>query len=62
TGPHEGIIGASRDTVIEKFLTGMPAYFTSQEGRGQLNAVILELCEKTGKAISIVRINSVEKD
>jgi calcineurin-like phosphoesterase len=40
----------------------MPAYFTSQEGRGQLNAVILELCEKTGKAISIVRINSVEKD
>lgn len=62
TGPHEGIIGASRDTVIEKFLTGMPAYFTSQEGRGQLNAVILELCEKTGKAINIERINNVEKD
>ncbi|HQM97052.1 MAG TPA: TIGR00282 family metallophosphoesterase [Clostridia bacterium] len=62
TGPYEGIIGASRDAVIEKFLTGMPACFTCQEGKGQLNAVFLELCEKTGKTISIERISWIEKD
>ncbi|HOD93175.1 MAG TPA: TIGR00282 family metallophosphoesterase [Clostridia bacterium] len=62
TGPYEGIIGASREAVIDKFLTGMPSYFTCQEGKGQLNAVFLELCEQTGKAIHIERINKVEKD
>ncbi len=62
TGPYEGIIGASREAVIDRFLTGMPAYFTCQEGKGQLNAVFLELCELTGKAISIERINEIEKD
>ena len=62
TGPYEGIIGASRDKVIDRFLTGMPAYFSAQEGIGQINGVFLDLCENTGKTLHIERIYYVEKD
>lgn len=62
TGPFEGIIGAGREAVLDRFLTGMPAYFGCQEGRSQLNGVFLELCTETGKTLSIERILHVEKD
>ncbi|MBN2557851.1 MAG: TIGR00282 family metallophosphoesterase [Clostridia bacterium] len=60
TGPFEGIIGADRETVIERFTSGMPAYFTMQAGRCQLNGVFIEIDEKTGKCIRIERIYEVE--
>jgi hypothetical protein len=61
TGPYEGIIGANKEEVLHKFITGMPVSFTCQEGTAQLNAVYVELCEETGKAIHIERINEIEK-
>ena len=60
TGPFEGIIGANREVIIDKFTTGLPAYFTQQDGRCQINGVFLEIDESTGQCTDIERIYEVE--
>ncbi|MFO7636788.1 MAG: TIGR00282 family metallophosphoesterase [Clostridia bacterium] len=60
TGPADGIIGADREKVIRRFVTGMPAYFEPQKGRSQINGILMEVCGKTGKCISLERIDYVE--
>lgn len=57
TGPHEGIIGVDREIVINKFLTHMPCRFELAKGMVQFNAVIIDVDDKTGKTLSINRIN-----
>lgn len=61
TGPYDGIIGANREAVISKFVTGLPAYFNKQVGRCQINGVALEINEDTGQCINIERIYEVEE-
>ncbi len=61
TGPYDGIIGADKEVVIGRFLSDMPAYFTSEKGRAQLNGVYIEMCEDTGKSLSIERIYEIDK-
>ncbi|MDQ2085962.1 TIGR00282 family metallophosphoesterase [Herbivorax sp. ANBcel31] len=56
TGPYEGIIGVKRDTVINKFITHMPARFEVAQGKAQFNAVYIEIDDKTGKTLNIERI------
>lgn len=59
TGPYEGIIGVKRNTVIEKFITFMPARFELEKGKIQLNAVVLEIDDSTGKTIEMHRIMKI---
>lgn len=61
TGPYDGVIGADRETIINKFTTGLPEYFTQQSGKGQINGLFIEIDESTGKCISIERIYEIEK-
>ncbi len=61
TGPFEGIIGAKKEAVISKFITGMPSYFSQQEGKSQINGIFAEIDENTGKCIRIERIYEIEK-
>ncbi|ASS91490.1 TIGR00282 family metallophosphoesterase [Aeribacillus pallidus] len=56
TGPYDGILGVDREAVLKKFLTNLPVRFEINEGRGQLNAVLVEIEEGNGKAKSIKRI------
>jgi metallophosphoesterase (TIGR00282 family) len=42
TGPHDGVIGMERTTIIRKFLDGLPARFEVAPGRVQMNAVLIE--------------------
>jgi metallophosphoesterase (TIGR00282 family) len=42
TGPHEGIIGMERSTIIKKFMDGLPARFEVATGDVQMNAVLIE--------------------
>jgi len=56
TGPTDSIIGDDAEAVIQRFLTQMPHHLTVGKGRPELNAVIVEADENTGKAISIQRI------
>jgi calcineurin-like phosphoesterase len=59
-GPHDSIIGADIEPILKRFTTGLPNKFESQKGRGQLNAVLIELSNEKNKANSITRINLVE--
>jgi len=56
TGPYDGIIGMEKETVIRKFITQLPIRFEVAKGRGQLNAVILNIDNNTGMVKKIERI------
>ena len=56
TGPFDGVIGRKKEQIIARFLTQLPTKFEMAEGDIQLNGVILEIDDKTGKANSIKRV------
>ena len=56
TGPHDSVIGMKKDIVLRRFLTMLPVRHKVADDDVMLSAVVLELDEKTGKAISIQRI------
>jgi 2',3'-cyclic-nucleotide 2'-phosphodiesterase len=55
TGPYDSIIGIEKDIVLRRFLTGIPVRMEVARGGVELHAVIVEVDESTGKAISIRR-------
>lgn len=59
TGPRNSVLGVKRELAIKKFLTQMPVRFETASGKGQLNAVVLEIDPRTGKAKSIERIQKL---
>lgn len=60
TGPRDSIIGFKTGPIIDKFLTQMPRKFEVARGLYQLNAVIIDIDEDTGKAGDIRRIQNFE--
>ncbi|MCF7858947.1 MAG: TIGR00282 family metallophosphoesterase [Candidatus Cloacimonetes bacterium] len=56
TGPHDSSIGMTKEIVIQKMITSMPQKFDIAENGLQINAVALEIDDKTGKAVKITRI------
>jgi len=58
-GPKESIIGVTIDSVISRFLTGMPARLPVAEKSKivQFNSMLIESDEATGRAVSIARID-----
>ena len=60
TGFYNGILGMSKESILENFTTQMPTRFTTPDtGEGQLNAVLIETDDKTGRAkkIQTIRID-----
>lgn len=56
TGPYDSVIGRKKEKIIERFLTGMPTRFELGTEDIQLHGVVLEVDEKTGKALTIKRV------
>lgn len=56
TGPYDSVIGREVEPVLEKFLTGMPSRFDVAKGNVKLCGAIVEVDEKTGKAVKIERV------
>ena len=56
-GPAESVIGDDIDSVIHRFLTQMPHRISVGKGRVIFNSVIIDIDEKTGKAVSITRVD-----
>ncbi|CAA7602490.1 YmdB-like protein [Acididesulfobacillus acetoxydans] len=56
TGPRDSVLGVKKEVVINRFLTQLPAKFDIAGGVMQLNAVLLDLDEETGKARRIERV------
>ncbi|MCM1564515.1 MAG: YmdB family metallophosphoesterase, partial [Dehalobacter sp.] len=56
TGPRDSVLGVKKEIIINNFLTQMPARFEVANGVNQLNAVVLQIDEKTGKTQRIIPI------
>ncbi len=55
-GPTDSIIGDNADSVLERFLTMLPHRFSVGKGQVVVNAVLVEVDDTTGRALSIERI------
>ncbi|MBU1061406.1 MAG: TIGR00282 family metallophosphoesterase [Candidatus Omnitrophica bacterium] len=62
TGPQDSVIGRNIDTIIEHFITCMPARFDIAEKDIELQGAIVDIDEDTGKAISIERVREKVED
>ncbi len=56
TGPHDSVIGVKKEIILEKMRTGMPVLYEVAESGLQINAVVFEIDDSTGKAVSIQRV------
>ncbi|KGK86682.1 metallophosphoesterase [Desulfosporosinus sp. HMP52] len=56
TGPRDSVLGVKKEIIINRFLTQLPAKFELASGPIQLNAVVLDIDEETGKARRIEAI------
>jgi len=62
-GPKDSIIGCKKEIVIEQMLSQIPfRYEISEDSSVIVNAVLIDIDEKTGKTKSIQRINEVLSD
>ena len=55
-GPMDSVIGDDAESVIHRFLSGMPHRISVGKGKAILNAVLVEVDETSGKATNIERI------
>lgn len=60
TGPRDSVIGVRKELVIEKFTTQLPRRFEVANSPYQLNAVLIDVEDDTGKALDIRRIQNYE--
>jgi len=56
TGPLDSVIGRRIEDVLERFITSVPTRFEVAQDNIQLQGVVLDIDEQTGKARSITRI------
>lgn len=56
TGPHDSVIGQNAEAIIKRFLTGLPTKFEVATQDIRLNGVVVDIDDKTGKALNISRI------
>jgi metallophosphoesterase (TIGR00282 family) len=56
TGPFDSVLGRKTEQVIRRFITGLPTRFEVADSDVQLQGVIISCDEKTGKALSIKRV------
>lgn len=57
TGPSDGIIGVDKDISIRRFISCIPEHYEVAKGIAQLNGVVIDIDENTGKANKIQRID-----
>jgi 2',3'-cyclic-nucleotide 2'-phosphodiesterase len=56
TGPYDSVIGITKETILNRFLTQMPAKFDVAEKDARFSAVVIEADPETGRAIRIERL------
>ena len=55
TGPYDSIIGVQKEIVLRRFLTSMPVRMEAAKKGVELHAVIIQVDETTGRALSVRR-------
>jgi metallophosphoesterase (TIGR00282 family) len=56
TGPLRSVIGRRIEDVLERFLTAIPVKFEVAEDDVQLQGAVVDIDERSGRAVSIVRV------
>jgi calcineurin-like phosphoesterase len=56
TGSFDSVIGIGKDEAIQRFLTQMPVKFEVPKKDMRITAVVVNIDENSGKALSIERI------
>jgi len=56
TGPQDSVIGRRVDAIVEHFLTNMPKKFEVADKDVELQGVIVNIDDESGKALSIERV------
>jgi 2',3'-cyclic-nucleotide 2'-phosphodiesterase len=56
TGPHDGVIGMKTSLVLDRFLTGLNSRFEVSEGELQLNGLLIDVNDETGRAERVERL------
>jgi 2',3'-cyclic-nucleotide 2'-phosphodiesterase len=55
-GPIDSVIGDDIDSVLHRFLTSLPHHITVGKGKTMMNAILVTINEKTGRATGIERV------
>jgi calcineurin-like phosphoesterase len=56
TGPMQSVLGIEPRLAIKKIKNHIPVRFSNAEGAHSMNGCLLEIDEKSGKALSIKRV------
>ncbi|WP_366749692.1 TIGR00282 family metallophosphoesterase [Tepidanaerobacter sp. EBM-38] len=56
TGPCNSVLGIEKERVINKFISQMPVRFEVAKGSAEINGIIVDIDESTGRALKIQRI------
>lgn len=62
TGVVDSVLGLDVQTVVSRFVTGIPGRFTLAKGECAFQGVVVDIDENTGLAAAIERINVLESD
>jgi 2',3'-cyclic-nucleotide 2'-phosphodiesterase len=60
TGPYDSVIGVESQLVITRFVRGMPNRYHTASGDPELRGVVIEIDERSGRALSISRLQARE--
>ena len=55
TGPYRSVIGVDTETIVQRFLSGLPVRMEAAKHGVELHSVIVDVDEETGKARAIRR-------
>jgi calcineurin-like phosphoesterase len=53
TGPYDSVIGVEKEAILRRFQTSLPTKMEAAKGRVELRAVVVEVEEKSGRAVGI---------
>ncbi len=56
TGPYDSVIGVESQLVIRRFVRGMPSRYHPASENPELRGAVIEIDERSGKALSISRL------
>ncbi|MGE3840379.1 MAG: TIGR00282 family metallophosphoesterase [Vicinamibacterales bacterium] len=62
TGPHDSVIGISKEAAIARFTTGLPSRFDTAVGAPRLHGVVITVDADTGRAQAIERLSLADGD
>jgi len=60
TGPYDSVIGVESQLVITRFLRGLPIRYQTASANPQLHGVVVDIDERSGKALGISRLQIKE--